>query len=329
MDIHHITGALPHLVRVKDIDVSPGPYCMSFGFDLGPLSASIQEVGLINAPMTVKNKEGKRDIVAGYRRILALKSLHTEKIPCRDLSDSGLTPLQLLILNFRDNLATRKFNDVEKAMILARLASHITCEEILSRYMALLDLPSHRDRLLFFIHVEKTLEKEIKEGLARGHCSIPVAKALLELDSDARRRVFALISKLKLNMNQQRILIDFLRDISYAQNMSIAEILEEKAIAAICTDRRKNNPQKTKALLGLLRSRRLPSVVRAEKVFSKQVSRLNLPPGVRLMAPPFFEGPHYRLEVSFRKGKDLMKKINFLSQIKGIRDLCDPWDQDR
>jgi ParB-like chromosome segregation protein Spo0J len=301
---------------------------MSFGFELEPLIQSIQKVGLINSPITIKNNEGKLVIVAGYRRIMALKDLQIKKIPCRDLSDSGLTPLELLCLNLRDNLATRQFNDVEKAMILTRLASYIKREEILGRYMPLLDLPSHEETLLSFIRLEKCLEKEIKEVLAQGQLSMPIAKLLLDLDGDARRSIFNLTRNLKLNLNQQRILIDFLSDISHSENRSISEVLEEKPIEAIRADQRMNNPQKTKALLEFLRSLRLPSVVRAEKMFLKQVSSLNFPSGVRLTAPPFFEGSQYRLEVFFKNGEELKIKIEHLSQIKELQDLSDPWDQD-
>ena len=36
----------------------PGPFCMSYGFDLGPLIRSIQEFGVINPPIVVRQGEG-------------------------------------------------------------------------------------------------------------------------------------------------------------------------------------------------------------------------------------------------------------------------------
>jgi hypothetical protein len=213
-------------------------------------------------------------------------------------------------------------------MILARLNAHIPSEEILDRFMALLNLPSHGETLLSFIRIEKNLEKEIKEGVAQGHLSVPVAESLLELKDDARRHIFRCIRELKFNMNQQRKLIDLLNDIAHAEKRSISEILEEESVKAIRSDQRMNNPQKAKALIEFLRSRRLPSLVRAEKIFRRQASRLNLPSGTRLVAPPFFEGPYYRLEVSFKNGKELKEKIVRLSQTEEIQDLNDPWDKD-
>ncbi|MCP4666046.1 MAG: ParB N-terminal domain-containing protein [Deltaproteobacteria bacterium] len=326
--MHNISDMESHLVDLKDIDDLPGPFCMSFEFNLEPLIQSIQKIGLINSPVIVRNKKGRVDIVVGYRRIMAMKVLHMDKVPCRDLSHAGLTPLELLCLNLRDNLATRQFNDVEKAMVLARLTPLVTVQEILDTYMALLDLPSHEQTLFSFLSLEKDLEEEIKAYVAQGHISVSGAQSLLELKSDDRRHIFKLIRTLRLNMNQQRKLIDLLDDISYIENITISEVLEQEPIEAICLDRQMSNPQRAKALLAFLRSMRLPSVVRAERIFRKQVSKLNFPSGIRLTAPPFFEGSHYRLEVSFKKGKELKEKIERLSQIKGVEDLDDPWDQD-
>ena len=63
-----------HQVDIKDIDVRPGAYCMSFGFDLAPLTESIQRVGLINNPVLIRDGTEKLTIIVGYRRIHALKN---------------------------------------------------------------------------------------------------------------------------------------------------------------------------------------------------------------------------------------------------------------
>ena len=71
MNIFRTNRGAVHQVNIKDIDDRPGPYCMSFGFDLEPLTESIRRVGLINSPLLVRNGNGELDIVIGYRRIRA------------------------------------------------------------------------------------------------------------------------------------------------------------------------------------------------------------------------------------------------------------------
>ena len=47
------------VVDLPDIDDSPGPYCMSFGFEPESLIASIKNVGLINPPYLIGNEDGR------------------------------------------------------------------------------------------------------------------------------------------------------------------------------------------------------------------------------------------------------------------------------
>ena len=66
-------------VRLDKIDGgSHGPFSMSYAFDPGPLILSIKNAGLINPPILREDEQGKLDIVAGYRRVEALKSLAWE-----------------------------------------------------------------------------------------------------------------------------------------------------------------------------------------------------------------------------------------------------------
>jgi hypothetical protein len=326
MEIHKITQAL--VVDLKDIDDRPGPYCMSFGFNSKPLLQSIKRIGLVNPPLVVENRQGEMTIIIGYRRIQALKSLGWNKIPCKVLSKSDLPPFECLLLNLHDNIAIRKLNDVEKGMVLSRLENYINRTEILEQYMPLLDLPSHEPTLVFFMKLEKNLEKVIKEYLVHGHITLGTAKVLLEMDIESRKQIFYLISSIKLNINQQAQLLDYLIDLSRIYSKSTPDILREHPLESICSDTRMNNPQKAKALLHQLRAKRFPILYQAEMTFKNKVLSLDLPKGIRINAPPYFEGPNYRLEVLFKHGKELIEKIKSLSSIGGLKELGNPWEED-
>ncbi len=323
-----ITELTCHQVGIHDIDDRPGPYCMSFGFDLEPLTRSIRRAGLINSPLLIKNSEEKLDIIIGYRRIHALKSLKWEEIPCRIVSKSELSSVECLLLNLHDNLATRRFNEVEKGMALGRLSSWFQKDEIMKHYMPVLNLPSHEPTLDFYLGLEKELGEEIKESIAKGQLSLHAAKQLLEMDDDAKTCVFQLILDLKFNVNQQKQLIEYVSDILRRDDVLIPDILEEKSLKNICCDTRMNNPQKAHAILRMLRSRIFPLLTEAEESFKKITSGLDLPKGVRISHPPFFEAPDYRMEVLFKNGGELKDKIARLSRTKGISRLHDPWEKD-
>ena len=315
------------LVDLKDIDDRPGPYCMSFGFNPKPLIQSIKRVGLVNSPLVAENRHGKMIIIIGYRRIQALKSLGWNNIPCKILSKSDQSPLECLLLNLHDNVATRKLNEVEKGMVLSRLENYINRTEILEQYMPLLDLPSHEPTLDFYLRLEKDLEKVIKEYLVQGHLSLLTAKLLLEMDLESRKQIFHLISSIKFNINQQAQLFDYLFDLSHISNKSIPDILGEHPFESICSDTRMNNPQKAKALLYQLRAKRFPILYQAEMTFKNKVLSLDLPKGIRISAPQYFEGPNYRLEVLFKHGKELIEKIKSLSSMGELKELGNPWEE--
>jgi hypothetical protein len=325
MDIQKISGSTSLLVDLENIDDRPGLFCMSFGLELKPLIKSIERFGLINVPFVTRSNEGKVQAIAGYRRILAVKHLRWDRIPCRDLCNSGVSEFELFMFNLYDNLATRKFNIVEKGMILSRLASYVSTQEIVRHYMPLLDLPTYESTFFLYVNIERQLEYEIKEYLAKGDLSLQAAKMLLDVDQDARHHIFQLISNLKLNINQQNQIIDYLVDLSCKNNTPVSELLEEPALKEIRSNKDLNTPQKAKSILRFLRSKRFPILVRSEAAFKNKVSKLNLPEGVRISAHQYFESPHYRLEVLFKDGKELTEKIRSLTRTEGLEGLGNPW----
>lgn len=327
MQIQKTIDSSVRFVDLKNIDDRPGPYCMSFGFNLSLLIQSIEQVGLTNSPMMIEDKQGRLTIITGHRRIQALRSLGWIKIPCRIIGESELSPLECLCLNLYDNLATRKLNEVEKGMVLSRLTSWVPRSEIVDHYMPLLGLPSHEPTLDLFTTLEKELNKDVKEHLVQGLLSMQSVKSLLDMKHESRLLVFNFISTLRFNINQQTHLIGYLGDLSHIKNATIPELLGEPPIGRICSDIRMNNPQKAKALLGYLRGMRFPTLIDAERIFKNMISGLSLPEGVRVDAPPYFEQPGYRLQVSFKDGKELKNKIEHLNQIQGIEDLGDPWKE--
>ena len=311
----------------KAINDDPGPFCMSYGFALSPLIRSIQEFGLINLPIVVRQGEGRVDVVSGYRRILALKNLQIGEIPCRDTTDSGLSPLQLLLLNLHENCVTREFNEVEKAMILARLVHHIPREEVIHSYMPLLSLPSRESTLDLFLNMEGQ-SHPIKRALAKGEVSVKAFEALLEVESGFRSGLIKSMLDLKLTFNQQLQFIELTVDICTRDGIDIPELFNQASFVGIMENEKLNLPQKTKTTLGLLKSIRFPLLTRSEESFRKAVSELGLPDGTRISHPPFFEGPDYRLDVPFKNGRQLKDRINVLNNLDGLEALADPWQEE-
>jgi len=330
MDSLKIVDIFPQPVTLNQIDDSQGPYCMSYGFDTTPLADSISKIGLINSPILVRKREGGGEtefvVVTGFRRIKALKALGETRIPCRVLPPET-SSLKCLLINLYENLTFRNFNPVEKGMALVRLLEWVPAKEVVKTFMPLFDLPSHEETLHLFVQIETAFEHQAKNLLASGDLSTKAAKLLLEMDSAAREKFCRYFSIIKFSKNQQTQFIDFINDLSHIENNVITRLLDDPELTDIRDSEPMNNPQKARALITLLRSRRLPRLVKAEKGFRRMVEKLALPAGYQITPPPFFESPHYRLEISFENGKDLMEKLLILVEKEGLVTLKDPWDK--
>jgi ParB-like chromosome segregation protein Spo0J len=311
-------------VDMDEICIQPGPYCMSFGYDETGLVRSIEKVGLLNPTCLVAKRAGGFDVVSGYRRILVARSLGWKKIFCRDLTGLKMTTLELLLLNLYDNLTTRPFNEIEKAMALKRLSARVSPEKLCKDYMPLLGLPPYEPSLRSYLLFEE-LEEPVKMGLARGTLSAQAARLLLDLGVPSRLAIHKCILDLKLNYNYQMQLIEYLIEISEIESRSIHEILSGEPLSQILSKESGNRPQKARSLLEALRIMRNPRVKDAERRFQHQLSSIHFPPGVRVIHSPFFEQPSFTLEVSFRDGSALKEKILRIAGADGVEKIQAPW----
>ncbi len=314
-------------VRVSDLEAPPGSFSMNFGRDLDPLRRSIRDHGLIHPPLLRQAQQGFQ-VVCGERRIEALKSLGRQSLPARVAAGNQLSPFRALLLNLTDNLTTRGLNTVEKAMVLRRLTDHLEEREVIGRYLPLLDLPQRKATLRALLRVESELDPAGRRLLAEDRISLRAIEMLLELDRESRRALGELLQDIPFNLNQQKQLIEWLQDLARSGPGSISAILAEEGIERIRAGTLLNRPQKAKALLRELRTRRMPRLAAAERAFRRRVERLQLPASVRIEAPPGFEAPEYCLEMRFRDGADLRRQLERLSRAEGLETLGDPWEEE-
>jgi len=311
-------------VDLDEMAEGPGPYTMSYGFNLDALIESIRKVGLLNPPLVARNEKGGFDIVAGYRRILSLKALGEPKALCKEVTSVLSSRLERLLVNFYENVATRSFNHIEKALILERLGGYVPKEQILASFMPLLSLPSHEGTLEFYLKLV-SLKECVQKAIAQEEISIKVAKVLVELERGSRQVLFDWIRMLKLNFNQQIKFTEYVQDISMREDRTIHEVLSEESLLKILENPRWNNPQKAKGVLETLRGRRYPRLARAQKAVESRISAIPLPLDATIHYDPYFEDVRYHLEIRFRDGKELRKTIRVLNSLDELEAIPDPW----
>jgi ParB-like chromosome segregation protein Spo0J len=310
-------------IAISNIDLTPGPFCMSFNFNLEPLKASIKKFGVINPPYLLRNSDNNFLVVAGYRRLMAVKELGWHNIVCNILPDA-FSLFNALLFNLNDNLIHRQLNNIEKGMILQRLTRFISTEEIVTNFMPILGIPSNKQQLELFLGLEG-LEERIKIFVAMEQLSIRVAGLLRYLEKNDRLEINDLFTSLKWSFNQQWETVQWIKEIASREGRSIKEIIDSKDIKEVLGNTTMNKPQQVKAIVKILKFRRFPSLSKAEKLFNKGIFNLSLPLGVKIIPPPFFEGTDYKLEVTFRKGEDLKDKLADLYNLPELKQIPDFW----
>jgi hypothetical protein len=213
-------------------------------------------------------------------------------------------------------------------MVISRLSKWLRKSDVVENYMPLLGLSAQESTRAFYCRIEDELNEDIKILIINGQLSLQAFKLVLQMDDEAKHAVFKLTTELKFNMNQQKQLIDYINDIKHIKNCPVSEILNIKSIRQIRDHTRLNNPQKVNAMLRELRSMIYPKLMDAEQSFKRMVSALDLPEGVKISAPPFFEAPHYRMEILFESGEELKEKIQQLKRQGGFAQLYHPWEKD-
>jgi hypothetical protein len=310
-------------VEISDIDLSPGPFCMSFNFDLEPLKDSIDRFGVLNPPYLLKDSDGNFTVVAGYRRLLGVRELGWQDLVCQIVPDN-FPPFKALLLNLNDNLIHRRLNNIEKGMVLKRLARFLKSEEIVANFMPILGIPSNKQTLELFLGLEE-LEEAIRIAVAMERLSLRVAGLMSSIGIDDRLRINDLFTSLKWSFNKQWEATQWIIEIASREERSIKEVVDEGEIIEILNNDRMNDPQKVKTIVKILKTRRFPSLLAAEKSFKIGLSKLPLPSGVKIISPPFFEGIDYKLEIVFRKGEELRGKLEELSHLSGLERINDFW----
>ena len=196
---------------------------------------------------------------------------------------------------------------------------------ILNTYMPLLNLPSHEPILDVFLRLEN-LDDSIKIAVAEGRLSMQTIQALLKIDPTSRLSVFEYLTKLNLNFNQQKQFIDIILDLSIREGASISSMLQDENLLNMMGRDEHNKPQKAKRIFEWLKHRRFPQLTRAEETLRKRITLLNLPKGVKIDFPPFFEKEEFLMHIAFKNGSTLKNTLADLNRIKGLEDLIAPWE---
>ena len=263
-----------------------------------PLLESIGEFGIIHPPI-VRRSGTSYEAVCGSKRIAAARQLSLKPITCMVLNHT-VDESNLLMLIAEDQNLSGALSPIQTARLTV-MADRFALQqnrEYMQR-LTRISSSSKRQQLKRLLDLDEAIRNSIHEG----RCSVQTGVFLLELNETDRSILFHVVSKLSLNTNKQRRVIELSRIISALRQCSIGDVF--KADYPEILDKQIDNiPQKTALMLKNLYRQSHPLSMRAEERFYERLKMMNLPAHCRLTHSPYFEQDTVTLEIDFFRFED-------------------------
>ncbi len=309
------------MIPLQQIDLLDETFSVNYLPDLQKLRSSIKEIGLIQ-PVLLRKKSGRYQIVCGFRRISVKMELGKSEIESRVFEEKEADEFQLFSLSLQENLTTRGFNTVEKAIALEKLIRRfrIDSDTIIKTFLPLFSLEPNEKILNTFLSLAG-MEDGIKEYVLKEEVSRSNIRKLANLTPDDRMAILSLLSPLKLGENRLREILSFLEEISGRNQCKAKEIVQRADIQVILSQREFTPSQKTERIKKVLMDLRYPTMHQLEEEFQKKRKDLNLPSRISLHHSPFFEGKELRVEFQFETIEEYRATLDTLSSLADKKEF--------
>ncbi len=309
---------------LEQIDFSDETFSVNYLPDLHKLRSSIRDAGLIQ-PVLLKKKSGGYQVVCGFRRLSVLKELGKSEIESRVFEEKEIDEFKLFSLSLQENLTTRGFNAVEKAIALEKLVHRfqIPPDVVVKTFLPSFSLEPNEKILATFLSLAR-MEDEIKNYVLKEEVSRANIRKLSALTPDDRLALLSLISPLKLGENRLRELLTLLEETSQRSHATIQEIAGQPEIQRLLSQKELTPSQKTERVRKTLMGLRYPKLNQLERTFERRRKDLSLPPNISLQHPPFFEGKGLKIEFQFEtieEYRSILKSLSSLADKKEFEEI--------
>ncbi len=302
-------------ISLEQIDLSDETFSLNFMPDLRRLRYSIEERGLIQ-PVLLREKGDRYQILCGFRRISVFRELGNPEIEARVFEEKEIDDLGLFSVSLHENLTTRGYNPVEKAIALDKLVHLFQIDRalVIKDFLPLLSLEPNEKILKTYLSLAG-MEDEVKGYVLKEEVSRSNIRILSDFSSQDRMALLPLFSSLKLGENRLREMLTLIEEISRRDQTGIRDIVRQPEIRAVLSQKELTPSQKTERVKKVFIDLRYPRMRQMEKEFEKKRRDLNLPPHVSLHHQPFFEGGGLRIEFQFETMEEYRAILSTLSML--------------
>lgn len=308
-------------VSLSKIDIADASFRISTADASAALIGSINSLGLLNPPALIHNSN-RYIIVAGFARVQACNSIGIKEIPARILSTQ--TPLKACVqFAIMDKVFQRDLNLVEQARAVRMLSKACSESDELMAFVQQAGLSINQKMVKKLLAVGQ-MPDMLQKGIILGAISLPVALQLnLMTGQEDRDEITRLFIELNLSLNRQRELMEWITAVTKRDKITATELLAEGAVQKIRLDSDMDRRQKVSQIWHQLKRRRSPEISSFETRYRALINNLKIKKGVRLVAPPNFEGTTYTLQVDFKNLTELKEMEQELSRIVRSSHMSD------
>jgi len=299
-------------IHLSSIDDEDHTFRITTEENIEALSCSIKATGLINQPIVIK-KKSEYVVVSGFRRIRSALNLGWTDIPAR-VMEAGTDICECARLAITDNSIQRSLNIIELSRCYKMISGFCGNKDwpAAASLLGLPDNPALAGKIIKIYDLPEPLQKYILSGTV----SMSIALELVKPEYKESAIQFAeIFDGLKLSLNKQREFLTLCFEISAREGISIPALINGSDFQNILSDENSDRNQKTNKIRRYLKLRRFPAIMKAEDNFRKNLKRLSLAEGIKLIPPADFEGNTFIISMEFKTFPELSVKAECLNRL--------------
>lgn len=315
-------------ISISEIDLGDDACRLDLHTDPGAVVTSIRTIGLVNPPVLRRRQDLKYQVVCGFRRVAACKVLGWNELNARILKGTP-TEFDTLKLAILDNRSHRQLSVVEQARGIQKVSSYLAKGDRLQTMSSLLGFPQNR-KVFQKLRALSRLPAAVHAGVRDEIISFEASVALTGFSDADVTSFLELFKALKLSQNKQTEVIALVQEIAIREERQPGEVLNSEEIGTILDHSELNRNEKGSKIRAYLKRRRFPTLTKVEERFSEELKALKLDEHIQITAPPYFEGGHYTLRMTFKNVKDFderRKVLDAISKNPALRRLLEPHEE--
>jgi ParB/RepB/Spo0J family partition protein len=285
------------IIHLSSVDIEDHSFRITTEENIEGLSCSIKNAGLINPPIVIRKKSGYA-VISGFRRIRSAVNLGWTNISARTI-ESDTDRFECAKLAIADNSLQRPLNLIEITRCYKILSGFCNGKDLpaAASMLGLPDNPALAKKIIRLCDLQEPLQQYILSGAV----SMAMALELVKPEYNQSGIQFAeIFDSLKLSLNKQREFLTLSYEIAVREGISVLELISSVDFQNILSDENSDRTRKTHKIRRYLKSRRFPEMMKAEDNFRRNLKKLALTGGIKLIPPADFEGNTFIICMEFK-----------------------------